>query len=184
MEDNKIIDLYWARKETAIEETALVYGHYLMTLSGRILQNREDAEENVSDTYLKTWNAIPPQRPRFFQAFLSKICRNLALDKLAKQNTLKRNAEVLSITQEMEQCIPDLRIERKMECREIGKTIESFLSGLPKESRLIFLRRYLYLDSVANIAVRYGITESKVKMQLYRTRSKLRIHLEKEGISV
>ena len=184
MEDTQIIELYWARNEKAIAETDRAYGRQLHALANRILQNREDAEENVSDTYMRTWETVPPQRPRFFSAFLSKICRNLALDRLDWRNAAKRNAEVVALTQEMELCIPDGGYDRKMEGREIGRVMEAFLNTLPKESRLIFLRRYLYVDTIGEIAKRYGISESKVKMQLHRTRAKLCTYLEKEGIHV
>lgn len=184
MDDTKILDLYWARNEIAIEETDKAYGRNLFCLSNRILLNQEDSEENVSDTYMKAWNAIPPCRPNQFLAFLSKICRHLALDRLDWQKAAKRNAEVISLTQEMQACIPDSSHDRYAEAREIAAAMESFLRALPKENRLVFLRRYLYVDTVSEIAKRYGISESKVKMQLHRTRAKLSEHLKKEGICV
>ena len=184
MNDLNIIDLYWARKEQAIEETDKLYGRTLLGLSLRILQNKQDAEENVYDTYMRTWESIPPQRPAYFKAFLTKICRCLALDRLDWRKAAKRNAELVSLTEEMASCIPDKRLEDQMEGRELGKLLEQFLSTLPKESRLIFLRRYLYLDTVAQIATRYGFSESKVKMQLKRTRSKLHAYLNKEGVTI
>ena len=184
MDDTKIIDLYWAKNDLAIEETDRAYGHKLFALSNRILQSRPDAEENVNDTYLRAWQAIPPQRPRYLLAFLSKICRHLALDRLDWAQAAKRNAELVSLTEEMALCIPDRRREGHLEARELRRTLESFLGSLPAESRRIFLRRYLYVDTVSEIAKRYGISESKVKMQLKRTREKLRKHLEKEGITV
>ena len=133
---------------------------------------------------MRTWETIPPQRPVYFKAFLTKICRCLALDRLDWRNAAKRNAELVSLTEEMESCIPDKRVEDKLEGKEIGKLLEQFLRTLPKESRLIFLRRYLYLDTVAEIARRYGFSESKVKMQLKRTRAKLHDYLNTEGIKV
>lgn len=182
MNDTNIIDLYWARNERAIEETDRTYGRTLLGLSQRILQNKQDAEENVYDTYMRTWESIPPQRPVYFKAFLTKICRCLAFDRLDRRNASKRNAELVSLTEEMESCIPDKQIEAQMEGKELGRLLEQFLGSLPKDSRLIFLRRYLYLDTVAEIARRYGFSESKVKMQLNRTRSKLHDYLSKEGI--
>ena len=184
MNDIKILDLYWARNEAAIEETDRSYGRYLFGLSNRILENREDSEENVSDTYMKTWSSVPPCRPKHFLAFLSKICRHLALDRLDWRKEAKRNAEIIALTQEMEMCIPDSSRDRDVESREIAAALEAFLKTLPKESRLIFLRRYLYVDTVTEIAQRYGFSESKVKMQLYRTRAKLSEYLKKEGICV
>ena len=184
MEDAKIIDLFWARNEDAIKQTDAIYGRKLNALANRILMNREDAEESVSDTYMQTWDTIPPHRPKFFFAFLASICRHLSLNKLDWKMAAKRNAEVVSLTEEMEMCIPDTGHDRTMEARELGKILDVFLESLPKDSRLIFLRRYWYVDTIAEIAQRYGITESKVKMQLSRTKGKLAAYLEKGGIFV
>ena len=184
MNDTNIIELYWSRNERAIEETDRAYGRTLLGLSQRILSNQQDAEENVYDTYMRTWETIPPQRPVYFKAFLTKICRCLAFDRLDWRNAAKRNAELVSLTEEMALCIPDRRIDDHMEGKELGRLLEQFLATLPKDSRLIFLRRYLYLDTVTEIAKRYGFSESKVKMQLKRTRAKLQDFLNREGIKV
>lgn len=184
MEDKKIIDLYWARNEDAIAETEAVYGAKLWTLAERIVQCHEDAEESVSDTYMKAWETIPPQRPNYFFAYLAKICRHFALGKLDWKNAAKRKAEVVALTQEMEQCIPDTSRDGAMAGKEIGRILNRFLETLTPENRCVFLRRYWYVDSIAEIAARYGISESKVKTQLHRTRAKLRTYLEKEGICV
>ncbi len=184
MEDKKIIDLFWARNEDAIAETDATYGRKLRALANKILNNREDAEESVSDTYMKTWEIIPPQRPNYFYAFIASICRHLSFHKVDWKQAAKRNAEVVALTDEMELCIPDTSRDREMEAKEIGKALNDFLESLPKETRLIFLRRYWHVDTIAEIAARYGITESKVKMQLSRTRAKLCTYLEQEGIQV
>ena len=184
MEDAKIIALFWERNEQAVKETDTAYGGKLYSLSNRILNNREDAEESVSDTYMETWKSIPPKQPTYFYAFLASICRNLSLNRLDWRMAAKRNAEVVALTQEMESCIPDRRQDSEMDRRELRRILERFLESLTKESRLIFLRRYLYVDSVAEIAQRYGISESKVKTQLHRSRQKLHTYLEKEGIRV
>lgn len=184
MEDEKIIALFWARNEQAVKETDIAYGRKLYVLSNNILNNREDAEESVSDTYMETWKSIPPKRPNYFYAFLAAICRNLSLNRLDWRMAEKRSAEVVALTQEMESCIPDRQREGDMERRELRRILEVFLESLPKDSRLIFLRRYLYVDTVAEIAARYSISESKVKTQLHRTRKKLCAFLEKEGIRV
>ena len=184
MEDTKIIELFWARNEDAIAETDAAYGRKLRALANKILNNREDAEESVSDTYMKTWEIIPPQRPNYFYAFIASICRHLSFHKVDWKLAAKRNAEVVALTEEMELCIPDTSRDREMEAKEIGKVLNTFLENLPKETRLIFLRRYWHVDTIAEIAARYGITESKVKMQLSRTRAKLCTYLEKEGIRV
>ena len=184
MEDIKIIELFWARNEDAIAETDAAYGRKLRALANKILNNREDAEESVSDTYMKIWEIIPPQRPNYFYAFIASICRHLSFHKVDWKLAAKRNAEVVALTEEMELCIPDTSRDREMEAKEIGKVLNTFLENLPKETRLIFLRRYWHVDTIAEIAARYGITESKVKMQLSRTRAKLCTYLEKEGIRV
>ena len=184
MEDAKIIELFFLRSEQAVKETDTAYGRKLYGLSYNILNNREDAQECVSDTYMETWKSIPPKRPKYFYAFLASVCRNMSLNKLDWRLAAKRNAEVVALTKEMELCIPDTWQESELDRRELRRVLESFLDGLTKESRLIFLRRYLYVDTIAEISARYGISESKVKTQLHRTRAKLHTHLKKEGIYV
>ena len=184
MEDTKIIELYWMRNEDAIAETEAAYGRRLRRLADRILGNSEDAEESVSDTYMKTWETIPPKRPTYFYAFIASICRHLSFHKVDWNQAVKRNAEVVTLTQEMELCIPDTSRDRELEAKEIGKALNAFLEDLPQQTRMIFLRRYWHVDTIAEIAQRYGITESKVKMQLSRTRAKLCTYLEQEGIRV
>lgn len=184
MEDAKILDLYFARDEDAIRETDTAYGKRLHALAKNILQNREDAEESVNDTYAEVWKSIPPRRPKYFFAFLASICRHLSLNRVDWKQAAKRRAQVVPLTEEMENCIPDAVHERQMEAKELGRLLDLFLESLPKDSRLIFLRRYWYVDSVPEIAARYGMTESKVKMQLSRTKEKLRSFLEQEGIYV
>ncbi|MBQ6720404.1 MAG: sigma-70 family RNA polymerase sigma factor [Oscillospiraceae bacterium] len=184
MEDAQIIALFLERNEQAVKETDTAYGRKLYVLSNNILNNREDAEESVSDTYMETWRSIPPKYPRYFYAFLAAICRNMSFNRLDWRLAAKRNAEVVALTQEMENCIPDSRQHTDMERKELRRILESFLESLSRENRLIFLRRYLYVDTVAEIAARYGISESKVKTQLHRTRMKLRNVLAEEGITV
>lgn len=184
MEDTHILDLYFARNEEAIRQTDAVYGRKLYRLADRILQDAMDSEEAVSDTYMKAWETIPPQRPDFFYAYLAKICRFFALGKLDWKMAAKRRAEVVSLTEEMALCIPDRRKEAEVTAQEIGRAMNAFLAELPQESRLIFLRRYWFCDTIAEIAERYGISQSKVKMRLHRTRTQLANYLNKEGIGV
>lgn len=184
MEDSQIIDLFWKRNEVAIQETDIIYGGRLHALANNILHNWEDAEEIVNDTYMKAWNIIPPQRPNYFFAFLASICRHLSFHKLDWKTAAKRSAEIVSLSEEMALCLPDEAWERKISGRELGCIINTFLESLHKESRLIFLRRYWFMDTIAEIATRYSIGESKVKMQLSRTRNMLYIYLKKEGISI
>ena len=184
MTDDQIIDLYWSRDEQAIACTDHAYGHKLQHVAGHILMKYEDAEECVNDTYLKTWNTIPPQRPTYLFAFLAKICRHLAFGKLDWDNAQKRRAEVVALSEDMQLCIPDRGWEHRLESQEIGHLLNEFLAVTPQESRVIFLRRYWYGDSVTEIAQRLNISQSKVKTNLHRTRAKLRAFLEKEGVQV
>lgn len=184
MTDSQIIALFWDRNEDAIRETDRAYGRRLHVLSDRILRNEQDAQESVSDTYLKTWETIPLQRPAYFFAYLAKLCRNFSLSRLQWKSAAKRSAQVVELTREMDECIPDHSLERKLEGEELGQLLNAFLDGLSRENRLIFLRRYWYADPVREIAERYQISESKVKTQLHRTRKKLQQFLEGEGIRV
>lgn len=184
MEDSKIIELFFARNEEAIRHTDDTYGRRLFTLADNIVRNDQDAEESVSDTYLKAWETIPPRKPNHFFAYLAKVCRHFALGRLDWNNAAKRKAEVVSLTQEMENCIPDSSRDVQLAGRELGKLLDTFLRTLTPENRMVFLRRYWYVDTIAEIAVRYGISESAVQMRLSRTKAKLRTYLEKEGVSV
>ena len=184
MEDAKIIELYFARSEDAIQQTDAAYGRKLYCLADRILHDPQDSEESVSDTYMKAWETIPPKRPAYFYAYLAKICRHFALGKLDWKAAAKRKAEVVSLTDEMALGIPDRQREAEMEAKEIGRAMNAFLGKINQESRVIFLRRYWFCDTIAEIAGRYGISESKVKMRLHRTRTQLAEFLSKEGITV
>lgn len=184
MEDSQILDLYFARNEEAIHYTQLAYGQRLHRLANNIVKNAQDSEESVSDTYLKAWQTIPPQRPGRLFAYLAKICRNFALNRLDWKKAAKRNAEVVSLASEMELCIPDSRRDTEMEARELGAILDKFLRTLTPENQMVFLRRYWYVDTISEIAQRYGISESAVNMRLNRTRNKLRDYLKKEGIFV
>lgn len=182
MKDDEIIALYFRRDEDAIRQTELAYGGKLYNLSYRLLWNREDAEESVSDTYMKAWENIPPTKPTFFYAYLAKICRFLAMGKLDWNNAAKRKAEVVELSDEMENCIPDLSREMQIQSRELGALLNEFLGTLSPENRKIFMRRYWYAESIAEIAQRFHLGESNVKTKLMRTRNALRSFLEKEGI--
>lgn len=184
MDDNKIIELYFARNENAIKETAYLYGKRLDNLSFGILKNTEDAKECVNDTYLKTWNMIPPQKPFCFYAFIAKICRYLCFGKLDYKNAQKRNFHMVSLSDELMSCIPDRLSLSQLEEQIIGDILTSFLKSLSEGERLIFMRRYWFCDSISEISKYYHITESKVKTSLHRTRNKLKDYLETEGISI
>ena len=184
MNDSEIIQLFFARNEDAIAQTACRYGGQLTRLSENIVRNREDAQECVNDTYLRAWETIPPTKPVHFFAYLAKICRFCAFDRLDWNNAAKRKAEVVALTQEMEECIPGSWQGRDVRSTEIGSLVGSFLRSQPQENRMIFVRRYWYGDSISEIALRYEISQSAVLMRLRRTREKLASYLKKEGISV
>ena len=184
MDDSKIIELFFARNEDAIKHTDDTYGRRLFHLADNIVHNDQDAEESVNDTYMKAWDTIPPQRPEHFFAYIAKICRNFALKRIDWQKAKKRNAEVVTLTQEMENCIPDTYRDMEADECELGRILDAFLRTLTPENQMVFLRRYWYVDTIAEIAVRYGISESVVQMRLNRTRSKLAMYLAKEGIKV
>lgn len=186
MEDGQIIELYFVRSENAIRETADKYGRYLGSIAHNIVHSAEDAEECVNDTYLHTWNAIPPTRPTAFQIWLGKITRNLSLDVWKRQRAQKRGGGgVELLLSELEDCIPSgENVERHLEDAALAGLISDFLRTQRQESRVYFLRRYWYGESLAQIAERFDVGEGAVKSALFRTRRGLKDYLEREGVSV
>lgn len=187
MEDAQIIDLYFARAESAISETDIKYGRYCTTIANNILHSAEDSEECKNDTYMKTWSVIPPKRPENLRAFIGRIARNLALDMYEKLHRKKRDINSTeAILDELAECIsdPSSDVERISEDGELRDTINAFLGTLSEDNRKIFVRRYWYAGSVEEIALDYGFGKSKVKMSLSRTREKLKEYLESEGIAL
>lgn len=186
MEDAQIVELYFARNESAIEETAQKYGKYCFSIANNILMSRADAEETVSDTYLGAWRAIPPHKPQRLSTFLGKITRRLALMKWKARSAQKRGGgETALALEELGECIPSADTpERMMEMKELSQHLNSFVKSLPETEQRVFVCRYWYLYSLKNIASQFGFSESKVKSMLSRTRKKLAAYLQKEGISV
>lgn len=186
MDDKQIVALYWERSETAISETSKKYGKYCSYIAYNILHNHEDCEECVNDTYMKAWDAIPPQSPRRLSAFLGKITRNLSLNRYEKYTAQKRGAgQAALVLEELKECIPASdHVEQAVDDMLLAETINEFLDTLPPETRKFFVRRYWYLSPVREIAADYAVSESKVKMALMRTRNKLKKVLEEEGISL
>ena len=183
LEDHNIVDLYWFRDENAISETDKKYGSYCNTIANNILYNLEDSKECVNDTYLKTWNSIPPTRPKILKAFLGKITRNLAFNKYKHNHVMKRgNGEIAVVLDELAECVSGVDdVEQEIDRRELVATINSFLETLPPKKRNIFICRYWYSDSVSSIARRYEMTESNVSVTLNRLRSKLKEYLSERG---
>jgi len=183
IEDGIIIDRYIARDEKAISYTADKYGKQLVAIANRICYDLDIAEECENDTYLRAWNSIPPHEPRgYFFTFLAKITRNLALDRYKESNRLKRSATIVELTGELSEIIAgNDDTTANAEGEELKNYINSFLRTLHKEKRNVFIRRYWYMDSVAEIADRYSISEGKVKTILFRVRNGLKQYLKKEG---
>jgi len=185
LDDNLILDLYTDRCESAISETAQKYGSYCLKIAANILGDSQDAEECVNDTYMKAWDSIPPKRPPAFGAFLGKITRNLSLNRFKAKNTQKRGGGFSIVYDELEECLPSREsVESEFDMKETGLLISNFLKLCEKESRTVFVRRYWYGDSVKEIARRFGMSESKVKSSLFRTRNKLKLFLESEGVDL
>ena len=182
MEDNAIIELYWNRIEDAIRCTSDKYGRYLLKIALNVLNKREDAEECTNDTYLAAWNKIPPNRPNKLLAFLGRITRNIALDRYDYLSAKKRNSQFNVLLSELEQCLPSNNtVESDLAEGEIADSISRFLKNTNEDMRIVFVGRYWFSDSIKDIAEQFNISESKVKSMLFRTRNKLRFHLEKEG---
>ncbi len=184
MDDRKIIDLYLSRSEDAITETDKKYGKTCRRLSENIVGSRDDALECVNDTYLAVWNSIPPTEPDPFSAFLFRITRNLSLKKYRFNTAEKRNSHYDSSLDELAEAVGDENSVLSDDTRITSELIESFLDGLSRENRVIFIRRYWFSDSYTEISKRLAISEKSVSMRLTRMRKNLKKYLEKEGITV
>lgn len=183
MEDTAIVELFFARSERAIAETDKKYGRYCYNIAHRILENRQDSEESVSDAYLSAWNAIPPSRPRVLATFLGKIVRRIAIDRWRWNTSQKRGGGAVALAlEELEDCVaaPETP-ESRVEAGELAALVRAFVAELPDWERRVFVCRYWYLDPVQDIAQRFGFSEGKVHTMLRRTRLKLRSRLQQEG---
>lgn len=182
MEDEKIIELFFARSEQGIRELDRKYGRICHRLSYNIVNNRQDVEECVNDAYLGVWNAIPPAEPKPLLPYLCKIVRNISLKKYYRKEAAKRRSSHTVAMEEIEACIaaPDT-VESRMEARELARIMEEFLDTLTAENRVIFMRRYWFSDSCRDIAGFVGLTEKNITVRLTRIRGKLKEYLaEKE----
>lgn len=186
MEDGAIVELYWQRNERAITASDEKYGGLCRSLSQNILDSAQDAEECVNDTWLRAWNAMPPQRPGILSAFFGKLTRNLSLDRWRYNRAAKRGGpQVETALEELGECLPAPgRPEDHLEERETADLISRFLREQPQLDRVLFLRRYWYLDSVAALAERFSMNENTVKSRLHRTRLRLKEVLLREGVAV
>ena len=185
MDDQEIIHLYLNRSQQAIAETKYKYGSYCKAIARNILSDYSDVEECENDTYLAAWKAIPPHIPRKLSIFLGRITRNIALDKFGYNTAKKRNHEFIQILNELEDCLASpMTVELQYESGEIVNLINQFLYEIDELARNVLILRYWNSDSIESLASRFNISQSKVKSILFRTRKKLRIHLERAGVSL
>ncbi len=185
MEDNKIVELYWLRSETAITETEKKYGRYCHYIAYQILYNDEDAKEIVNDTYLKAWNTMPPNRPNPLKPYIGTISRQLALNRYESQHAQKRRGTLPLALNELSECIPHPNSGADMEeTIALSDALNRFLWKLPQQTRNIFIRRYFYMSTIAEIATDFSLKESTITMLLLRTRKKLKHFLQKEEFNL
>ena len=186
LEDTLIIDEYLKRNEYAIKMTSEKYGKKLRSISYGIVRDSGAAEECENDTYHEAWNSIPPHEPRdYFYAFLARITRHLSLSLCRHRNALKRKGFVTELTDEIQESIPSGHDGGQLLDELIFKeAFQGFLSSLPEEKRILFMRRYWYMDSTEELAERFGYSESKVKTTLFRLRKQMRKHFEREGVFI
>lgn len=182
MDDNKIVALFYERSEQAIIALSDKYGKLCSTIANNILNNAQDAEECVNDAYLGAWNSIPPQKPNPLRTYICRIVRNLAIAKYHANTAQKRNSHYDTALEELEYCLCSPKtVESALAAKELPHLLDRFLDGLDARSRVMFVRRYYYADSVAAIAQRLRIRPNSVSVQLSRIRDKLRKFLVKEG---
>lgn len=185
MTDQTIVDLFWQRSEDAIRNTSQKYGTYLTKIATNILRCCEEAGECVNDTYLAAWEQMPPDRPQALLPYLGRITRCLALNRYDYWTAQKRNAAFTLQLSELEECLTGTDfVEAQYEAGEVAASISSFLKRQPPVARHIFIRRYWFSDSIAEIARRFELSESSVRSTLFRTRKRLKKHLESEGYQV
>lgn len=184
MEDNRIVELYWIRSENAITETSLKYGKYCYAIAYNILSNTDDADESVNDTYLGAWNSMPPHRPATLSTFLGKITRRVSLNRWRSRSRIRRGGgEMPLVFEELSECIPSgCDVEQTVEANELSKVINNFVGSLAETERNVFVCRYWYFNSLSEICLRFGFSQSKVKSMLYRVRGNLLTFLKKEGV--
>lgn len=181
MEDAEIVGLFFQRSEQAIPETAAKYQRLIFQISRNILENAQDAEECVNDTYLCLWNAIPPHRPNPLLAFVCRIARNVSLNRYRHNHAQRRDESGNLPLEELGDCLATPSAEEAWSAQALGQALDRFLDTLDGKSRVMFLRRYWFSDSVSWIARQMGMTENHVSVQLYRLRRRLKQYLEQEG---
>lgn len=184
MDDRRIIELFFGRSEKAIEESQKKYGRYISAVADSVLGSREDVEEIVSETLLRAWNSIPPQKPSRLGAYLAAIARNLALDRYAARRKERESIAAEAVLDELADCLPDQSSMPLSDEYALREAVNSFLGSLDERTRVVFMRRYWYMMPIAQIAYQSGLSKSNVKVILHRTRKQFKEHLEKEGIAI
>ena len=185
MEDYRIIELFFGRQEQAIMELSEKYGNLCHKIAMNILNNRQDAEECVNDTYLASWNTIPPQRPEPLRMYVCRIVRNLSIKKYHSNTALKRNSFYDVALDELEACIPSAAtLEDAFDAKELAERINRFLGTLDEKDRIMFVRRYWFSDSVSEIAAKFQMSSHNATVRLSRIRKKLEKFLLKEGFYI
>lgn len=186
MEDQGIIRLYFNRDQEAIRQTDRKYGRQCRRTARNILAIPEDAEECVNDTWLRAWNAMPPQRPGVLSAFFGKLTRNLSLDRWRRLKAAKRGGSQVEIAlHELEDCLPDRRRpDENLEAGETAALISAFLRRQSETDRALFVRRYFHLEPLNELADRFGMSVGQIKSKLHRMRGRLKLELEREGVAV
>ena len=184
MEDRKIVDLYWQRDENAIPETAAKFGGYCRTIAYNILSDAEAAEECLNDTWLRAWNTMPTNRPSRLAPYLGKLSRWISLTRLREKTSLKRGGgETEPVLDELAEAVDSgADVEKAVELKELNAALRRFLKTLGETERQVFLARYWFIASIAEIAEKFGFSESKVNSMLHRTRKKLLGYLKEEGL--
>ena len=184
LSDEQIVELYWQREEKAISETDTKYGKYLYTIAYNIVHNRSDCEECLNDTYLGTWNSIPPAKPTAFRAFLSRIMRNIAVDKYRKASASKRIPSELVISmEELDECmVCDTSYDEEQAVADLVRVLNDYLRNISDRDSLVFICRYYYSDKISQIARMLNLSERTIQRELARIREELRERLAKEGI--
>lgn len=183
MEDEKIILLFWHRDEEAITAAKSQYESYCAAIAGRILDNWQDVEEVVSDTWLRAWETIPPHQPVSLKLYLARITRNLAFDRFRAQTREKRGGgEIALALEELRDCAASGQPGDRLDARELQWAVNGFLRKLPQREREIFLRRYFHLETAPEIARGLNISQVNVRTLLSRVRKKLKAYLKKEGL--
>ena len=184
MDDRQIIALFYERSEQAIAELSKKYGDLCFKIAINILSDPQDAEECVNDAYLGAWNSIPPQNPTPLRAYLCRIVRNLALKKLRTNTALKRGGQLEISLSELENCIPDNTFDEHLSAKELTAHLNAFLSTLPRDDRVMFLKRYWFAEPLSEIAKTFGITEHNASVRLSRIRKKLHQYLKSKEVSL